>query len=306
MRHGAGRHEEALTGDGLLLNDDQWEVLVERIDAGKCTPFLGAGAAADSLPLGAAIARAWAEEYDYPLADTDDLASVAQFLAVKLDAMTPKERISRFFTGAKVPDFTQRDEPHSALARLPFPVYLTTNYDDFLVQALRAAGKAPIREICRWNERLKRTVPSEFDAPGGLVPTSQAPLVYHLHGHLERPEALVLTEDDYFDFLVNMPQVGIPPLVQEVLSATSLIFVGYSLADWNFRVLFRGFVELTQASDRRLSVTVQLPPPMTAEAQDRATAYLNRYFGKKEIVVYWGTAREFVAELDEKWHSGGR
>jgi len=220
--------------------------------------------------------------------------------------MTPKERIGRFFAEASPPDFAEKDEPHSGLARLPFPVYLTTNYDDFLVQALRAANKTPVREICRWNERLRRTVPSEFDAPSGLVPSSDAPLVYHLHGHLERPETLVLTEDDYFDFLVNVPQVGIPPLVQEVLSATSLLFVGYSLADWNFRVLFRGFVELTQPSDRRLSVTVQLPPAMSADAQERATAYLSRYFGKKEIVVYWGTAREFVAELNERWRESGR
>ena len=115
----------------------------------------------------------------------------------------------------------------------------------------------------------------------------------------------MLTEDDYFDFLVNVQQVGIPPLVQEVLSATSLLFVGYKLADWNFRVLFRGFVELIQPSDRRLSVTVQLPPPTSASADDRAREYLSRYFDKKDIVVYWGSAREFAAELGERWRRLG-
>src|SRR5205807_1593444 len=122
--------------------------------------------------------------------------------------------------------------------------------------------------------------PSVFDAPDGYRPTPQEPLVYHLHGHLDVVESLVLTEDDYFDFLVNIPQIGIPPMVQEALSATSLLFVGYRLADWNFRVLFRGFVELTQASDRRLSVTVQLPPVQSAEMRDRAMQYLGRYFDK--------------------------
>jgi hypothetical protein len=230
---------------------------------------------------------------------------VAQYLAVKIDAMTPKERIGRFFADAKAPDFSDPAEPHSVLAKLPLPVYLTTNFDDFMVRALGEQGKSPVRELCRWNERLVRRTVSAFDSPEGLEPTPESPLVYHLHGAVESPESLVLTEDDYFDFLVNVPQVGIPPLIQEVLSATSLLFVGYRLADWNFRVLFRGFVELTQPSDRRLSVTVQLPPDLSPDAVERAKEYLGRYFGRKEIIVYWGTAREFAAELLGRWEAYG-
>jgi len=30
------------------------------------------------------------------------------------------------------------------------------------------------------------------------------PVVFHFHGSYEIPESLVLTEDDYFDFLVNI------------------------------------------------------------------------------------------------------
>jgi len=29
------------------------------------------------------------------------------------------------------------DEPHLLLAQMPFPVYITTNYDDFMYQALK-------------------------------------------------------------------------------------------------------------------------------------------------------------------------
>jgi len=283
------------------LSEDLWETLLERIQDGKCTPFLGAGAAAETLPLGSAIALDWARTYGYPLEDSGDLARVAQYLAVKTDAMTPKERIRRFFRDVEAPDFTNGSEPHGVLAQLPIPIYLTTNFDDFMVRALTAHGKTPVRELCRWNEQLRRGTTSEFDSPQGINPTADAPLVYHLHGHLEQLESLVLTEDDYFDFLVNVQQVGIPPLVQEALSATSLLFVGYKLADWSFRVLFRGFVELIQPSDRRLSLTVQLPPPPTPDAEDRAREYLWRYFDKKDIVVYWGSAREFAAELGERW-----
>jgi len=282
------------------VEDDHWEILLERIRQQKCTPFLGAGASAGTLPLGGEIAEGWAREHDYPLEDIHDLARVAQFLAVKLDPMAPKEKITRLLADAGTPDFDDADEPHAVLARLPLPLYLTTNFDGFMSAALRARGKEPHQELCRWNERLL-TRPSAFESPDGYHPSADEPLVYHLHGHVDVVESLVLTEDDYFDFLVNIPQIGIPPLIQEALSATTLLFVGYRLADWNFRVLFRGFVELTQASDRRLSVTVQLPPTQSQELRERAMQYLARYFDKKEIVVYWGSAQEFMAELRHRW-----
>jgi SIR2-like protein len=281
-----------------------WEILLDRIREQKCTPFLGAGASSGTLPLGGQIAADWARDHDYPLEDMHDLARVAQFLAVKLDAMAPKEMIRRVITAAGVPDAESPDEPHAVLAKLPLPLYLTTNFDGFMTMALRSAGKEPQQELSRWNERLL-TRPSILDSPEGYRPTVKAPLVCHLHGHLDVVESLVLTEDDYFDFLVNLPQVGIPPLIQEALSATSLLFVGYRLADWNFRVLFRGFVELTQPSDRRLSVTVQLPPSQSPEMRERAMQYLSRYFDKKEIVVYWGSAEEFMAELGRRWLESG-
>ena len=288
------------------MEDDHWEILLERIREQKCTPFLGAGAAAGTLPLGSAIAEGWSREHDYPLEDPHDLARVAQFLAVKLDAMAPKEKIRRLLADAGTPDFAEAGEPHAVLAALALPLYLTTNFDGFMTAALRARGKEPRQELCRWNERLQ-TRPSVFDSPEGYRPSVDEPLVYHLHGHLDVVESLVLTEDDYFDFLVNIPRIGIPPLIQEALSATSLLFVGYRLADWNFRVLFRGFVELTQPSDRRLSVTVQLPPTRSPELRDRAMQYLSRYFDKKEIVVFWGDAHEFMAELGRRWtESNGR
>ena len=67
-------------------------------------------------------------------------------------------------------------------------------------------------------------------------------------------------------------------------------------------MLLRGFVELTQPSDRRLSVTVQLPPTEPDQARERAKAYLGRCFDKKAIVVEWADAGNFAAELHRRWH----
>ena len=71
------------------LGERDWDLLLRRIKAGKCTPFLRAGACYGVLPLGSHIAQEWAEEHDYPLEDCGDLARVAQFLAVQYDPMFP-------------------------------------------------------------------------------------------------------------------------------------------------------------------------------------------------------------------------
>ena len=262
---------EYLAKGGLLptkLEDRDWDLLIRRINDKKCTPFLGAGAAYGTLPLGSKIARDWAEEYDYPLEDNTNLTRVATYLAVKYDSMWPKDLLLKsWFKDPKPPDFKAPGEPHGALAGLPIPVYMTTNYDSFMVQALRAAGKTPHRELCRWNNFTK-DIPSVFDNPNGFEPTSEEPVVYHLHGHDEYVESLVLTEDDYLDFLVSIskdPEL-LPHHVRRRLTWTSLLFIGYSLTDWNFRVLFRGLINSMEPTLRRISVTVQVPPQVDGDA----------------------------------------
>ena len=245
-----------------LLGDRDWEILLRRIQDGKCTPFLGAGVNDGVLPLGSDIAQQWAEQFQYPLEDRYDLARVAQFLAVlHRDPMLPKRNFSRASKASALRILRPPDEPHSILAELPLPIYMTTNYDDFMFKALMSRGKDPRRELCRWNGLLKKP-PSVFDVGTGFRPTSANPVVFHLYGHNEVPESLVLTEDDYLDFLVNISrqQDLLPPRIQEALTGASLLFIGYRLADWDFRVLFRGLVTSKEGSLRRISVAVQLLP----------------------------------------------
>jgi hypothetical protein len=293
------------------LEDRDWDLLLRRIRDGKCTPFLGAGAAHGVLPLGSQIAQDWAKEYKYPLEDAGNLARVATYLAVEYDPMYPKETLlQKWFRDPRPPDFNDRSEPHAVLAGLPFPIYMTTNYDPFMTNALVAAGKKPHRELCRWN-KFTKDFPSIFDKEPGFEPTTAEPVVFHLHGHDQYAESLVLTEDDYLDFLVSISKDDelLPHRIRRCLAGTSLLFVGYSLADWSFRVLFRGLVTSVEQSLRRISLTVQLPPSSPGDrekpeaAQAEIQAYLSKYFGQIEIRVYWGTAQEFMSELRTRWEA---
>jgi hypothetical protein len=279
----------------------EWQRLLARIGGGHCTPFLGAGACAGTLPLGGDVARRWAKEEDYPLEDDWDLPRVAQFVSVNGDPMWPKEKICQELRGIGPPDFDRPGEPHAVLAELPIPIYVTTNYDDFMVQALQAAGKEPRRDICRWNDSPALQAQRRVLTPA-FTPTPANPIVFHLHGHVSVPESIVLTEDDYLDFLVSIssePKL-LPHQIKKALAGASLLFIGYRLADWDFRVLHRGLVMAGEQSLRRLSVTVQLRPT------DPEREYLEQYFGALNVRVYWGTAKEFAVDLRRRWREAAR
>src|SRR5262249_8534558 len=88
---------------------------------------------------------------------------------------------------------------------------------------------------------------------------------------------------------------ALPHQIRRAVSSTSLLFIGYALADWDFRVLHRGLVVRGDPSLRRVSVTVQL------EETGDAAEYLESYFGKLNVSVYWGDATTFTQDLRERW-----
>ncbi|HUM70936.1 MAG TPA: SIR2 family protein, partial [Chloroflexota bacterium] len=183
------------------LNERDWNLLLKRITDGKCTPFIGPAVNNAYMPTRRAIATQWAAEYGYPL-ENGDLARVAQYLAIENDPYFPHDELLKQIEVAQKPDFTAANQPHAVLADLPLPIYITTNYDNLITDALTHRRKEPRRELCRWNPYLLRSHPSMLES--GYQPTPSNPLVYHLHGHADSPESIVLTEDNYLDFLVNI------------------------------------------------------------------------------------------------------
>src|SRR5215467_8772351 len=175
-----------------LLTNDDFDLLAERIHDGNCTPFLGAGAVS-TIPTGSALAERWAGEYGLPASPAHDLAQVAQFMALRRkNMMFPKDEMIKQIKDAAPPNFTSNEEPHGVLARLPLPVYLTTNYDNFLTRALASEGRKPQQHVCCWNSVLRRDsqVPK---VPRWFEPSEPEPLVFHLHGHIGVRKSIVLT-----------------------------------------------------------------------------------------------------------------
>jgi CHAT domain-containing protein len=324
---------------GEMLGDRNprifWSGLVKYIQTGKCTPIIGPRARIQWLPDPTDIARAWAAEYGYPFSDNTNPCSLAQYMAISQGEDFPRyemlETIEKLFT-QRVPETLRAGRPynglselvetlgwqtltagspndvHAALASLNLPLYLTTNPDNFMTEALKAQGKQPVREICRWTEALDG-LPSIFDDDPNYTPTPERPLVYHLFGNEEEIASIVLTEDAHLEFTVNIAadMNRIHPCIWAALANSSLMFVGYRLNDWGFRVLLRGLIAPQQQRRRFKHVGVQLEPDDVRDDDLPAVhEFMRSYFEDNEINVYVGTVLQFVAELREYWEATNR
>ena len=90
----------------------------------------------------------------------------------------------------------------------------------------------------------------------------------------------------------------LPPAVMKAISTNCLLFLGYRLVDWNFRVIFRWLVLSLRRTQTRLKVAVQLSPAHDPQFAEQAQTYLTKYFHDVfDVVVFWGTANQFVSEL---------
>jgi len=220
--------------------------LVEQIRKGQCVLFLGAGIHASSTnpkfvyadeerPLQAAkLAMELVAGTNYksllPRASDEDLQKAAAFA----EALSGREHL---LTSLAL--HLQRGSPSPALrmlARMPFCIFVTTNYDNMLEQALLAENKKPTKLV--YDPNLEWTPDAEED------PTSRSPLVFKMHGDLEQPRSIVITDDDYITFVQKMSYLGgpsfpIPLTVRYRLGRWPTLFIGYSLQDFNLRLLLR-------------------------------------------------------------------
>ena len=298
----------------MTIQNGDWEQLLHNILGKRCTSFIGAGASTPWIPLGSDLAMQWSNEHDYPLDDHDSLNHVAQFLAIKNDdELYPKTLLSRYLEKLQPPDYSlekYRETPHALLADLHLPIYITTNYDKFMEQALIKKGKSPITEFCRWNNYAQEAeIPSVFDKKRGFLPTENKPLVFHLHGVVDLPQSMVLTEKDYIDFMVNLSSDKgsqiLPSIIRVALVSHSLIFVGYSLSDMNFRLIFRSIMNSVGRGLMSKNIAVLLPPNLASNENlnlEKAQKYLEQYAKDLfKVQVYWGQASDFSKELRRRW-----
>ncbi|MFZ5911304.1 MAG: CHAT domain-containing protein [Chloroflexota bacterium] len=305
-----------------------------------CTPIVGPGLAEPWFGRQNDIAREWAEKLRYPFSpyDVEQFPRVSQhvarykrlaFLRTEFWASARSHIISHYqealtedILKAGIWGSPKADQApvllikavqqaaawhwdrnpkaaHLLLAQLPLPIFITTTPGNLLTHALKRLGKKPQERFCPWNNQI----PKEICLFSGQ-PTVDEPLVYHLFGHFSEPRSLVLTEDDYFDFLIGITsnKDEVPPVIRAALANSALLFLGFGIDDWGFRVLFRTLMA-REGSDqleiyRHVAAQIEPDEERLLDPQ-RARKLLEDYFKNMEIDVFWGRPEEFLDALHQ-------
>ena len=318
----------------------KWEALLNNIDQGECTPILGPGLYESLFGSSRETARRWADTYRFPMSphDAEDLPQVAQYLAEIQDKPFPRGELTKYLKrelrrkfaadlaekpadaplseiisllGALNRKKNPGKEPYAILAALPCRIYVTTNTDSLMADALREAdastqGEKKIPEVQAFHWEQDTEQPGR--AEDTFEPNKDHPLVYHLFGQLKDRKSLVLTEDDHFDFLINVTgrRLQLPLAIRIALTDSALMFLGFRMDEWGFRVLFRSIMR--QQSKSLLNsyyahVAVQIDPEQGRVIEpELARRYLERYFQGGSISIYWGSVEQFIDELKGRWH----
>jgi hypothetical protein len=230
------------------LDESLLSTISERIKAGECILFLGAGAhypppdgsgfaypEAQRPPLGGALSQTLAGECnfekEFPRDSVGNLQRVSLFYEVKNGRQNLVRKVSNAVLNGKKPSPIL-----CALARLKFPLVITTNYDQLFELALQEAGKRPLVSVYnKSGDQPTRDYPGNLDA--------DKPFVVKVHGDVQNPESIVITDEDYIQFVLRMsdkePFNPVPLTFRFFFTKWPTLFVGYSLLDYNLRLLFK-------------------------------------------------------------------
>ncbi len=250
------------------------DALVSRVKAGSCILFLGSGANAPPLdspdaypaaqrpPVGGDLAERLADHFGFadamPGETPRDLTRVAMYVEIepRLGGRNGLlDRLDVLLRGVDG-DRTQPSVALRMLAALPFKIIVTTNYDLLFDRALRESGKEP--RVLAYNPEEGVRPPDYPD------PTPEAPLLFKMHGDLNHRSSIVITDEDYITFVQRMADKDqahpVPETVRYRMAQWPTLFVGYSLRDYNLRLLFRTLRWRLDVSEIPISFAIDRRP----------------------------------------------
>jgi hypothetical protein len=236
--------------------------LLKEDNEGQCVIFLGAGAAIDTskphLPTAAELSKELAAECGLEWHEYIPLSTIAFHYEYYFRRSQLNDLLKQRLANPNV-------EPSTTIQQLVKVVRIlesdpkrtvfvvTTNFDQQFERAYQAEFGRPVGVII-YNGGIdaNQDVPLHsghpISSPANWFPRGKTYL-YKIHGCISQTgeRNLVVTEEDYVNFLSNALSYDHKRrLLQYALGRFSecpILFVGYSLSDWNFRVLFKATAE---------------------------------------------------------------
>jgi hypothetical protein len=257
--------------------DEELTEIVRLVKNGRMVFFLGAGLAHCDRPVGAEWsldsaflpdARELAEHLHSKFAqmnseiapETVDLVSIAQHVELKPGKDDLYYALHDVFKIRYQPTSAHRfiaavtSRLRAKGYQVNFPLILTTNYDDLLerafaqinqdVDVLIYSADGPNRG--KWLHRRPGGATSLIDRPKSYrnLSLAQRPVILQLHGAIDprrthpSDDHYVISENHYIEYLTHTEATDfIPAGVKQPLLNERMLFLCYSLRDWNLRVI---------------------------------------------------------------------
>jgi hypothetical protein len=312
----------------MQADDRHYALVAELLANAEVVPFFGAGAnlcdrpdetpwaLGEFAPSGRELARSLAERSRYPDPDLD-LLRVSQYV----DAILGERQLYRFLHAVFDADYPPTSL-HRFIARLP-PLLrargqpqllvLTTNYDDLVERALAEADepfdvvwyeakRGPLQGRFLHRGPASEVVPIERPNKYTALDLAKRTVVLKLHGAVDRADSrrdsYVITEDSYIDYLVD-GDVGeqIPFSLRERLADSHFLFLGYSMRDWNLRVILNRIWGAQQLDLKSWAVQREPADEGAREVEEAL------WRGRGDIDLRYVPLDEYVARLEAEFAS---
>jgi hypothetical protein len=286
------------------------------------------------LPSGPELAHALALKSRYPDDNHSDLLRVSQYVDAILGEGVLYEYLRSLFNYDYPPNDLHRTLADIASqlreAGTARQLIITTNYDDLLERAFEERGE--LYDVVSYEAKrgiscgkfvhrpdpgtshtdgLKRRDAIVIDRPNEYADLSldDRTVILKLHGAVDRGDpardSFVITEDNYIDYLTHSDiSSQIPMTLRQAMEESHFLFLGYSMRDWNLRVILNRIW-----GPRRLDLSswaVQLGPtprgnPGDSKAQrraERAASVEQRLWASRgQVDLYHVPLEEYVANL---------
>lgn len=186
-------------------------------------------------------------------------------------------------------------EPLLKLAEIePFRMFITTNFDSLLTQALdqtRFGANSGATQVFAFSLNNPGDLPDEAGAPPD-------PTVYHIFGKLSpSPDDYVVTQEDTLEWVTEL-QRSKPEALLDYISQRNLLVLGCGFAGWLARFFIRA-----QRRGRLLDTNgIDYFADQMAFRDEKLVQFLHQ-FRSPFRAKFWpqGGALEFVDELHRRW-----
>lgn len=306
--------------------DEHYNRVATAIVEGRVIPFFGAGASlcgrpkgqawergSKYLPSGGELAEHLAAKFKYPWEDRHDLLRVSQYAAIMEGTGPLYSELRRLFNADYEPTSLQRffASLPAALRQRGHPsggmLIVTTNYDDLMERAFEevkeefdlvsyvAEDREQRGKFWHWSPDGKARIIDKPNKYRGLSLDTRS-VILKIHGAIDRDnserDSFVITEDNYIDYLTRTDISNLVPVtVAAKLRNSHFLFLGYSLRDWNLRVILHRIWGEQKLSWKSWAILLN-PQPFDQE-----------FWRKRDVDIYNASLEDYIASLAERVRS---